>query len=75
MLPSTPLHLRRQRIHDAKGAGLRNRIRDHWHVPEAQADALLDAWAIVAAERGLMPSQANYWQDGEEWIQEQAKMR
>ena len=75
MLPSTSMDLRRRRIHDAQRAGLRNRIRDYWHVPEARADALLDAWAIVAAEQGLMPGQANYWQEGEEWIQEQAKMR
>jgi hypothetical protein len=66
------MDLRRQRIHDAQRAGLRNRIRDHWHVPEARADALLDAWEITASERGLAPGQAAYWQEGEKWVRAQA---
>ena len=46
------MDLRRQRIHEAQRAGLRNRIRDQWYVPEERANALLDAWEIVARERG-----------------------
>lgn len=69
------MDLRHQRIHEAQRAGLRNRIRDHWRVPEARADALLDAWAITASERGLVPGQATYWQEGEEWIRAQATKR
>jgi hypothetical protein len=69
------MDLRRQRIHDAQRAGLQNHIRDEWHVAEARAGALLDAWAITANERGLMPGQATYWQEGEEWIREHAKKR
>lgn len=71
MLPSVLMDLRRQRIHEAQRAGLRNRIRDHWHVPEARADALLDGWAIVAGERGLEPGQPGYWQEGEMWLRAQ----
>jgi hypothetical protein len=69
------MELRRQRITEAQRAGLRNRIRDEWHVPQTKADALLDAWAIEAKERGLEPGQGAHWQEGEEWIREQAKKR
>jgi hypothetical protein len=69
------MDLRRQRITEAQRAGLRNRIRDEWCVPEARADALLDAWAIEAKERGLEPGQGSYWQDGEAWIRERAEKR
>ena len=72
VLPSALMDLRRQRIHDAQKAGLRNRLRDHWHVPEARADALLDAWARTARERGLQLGQATYWQEGEEWLRTEA---
>ena len=65
------MDLRRQRIHDAQRAGLRNRIRDHWHVPGARADALLEAWAKTASERGLVPGQPSYWQEGEKWLRAQ----
>jgi hypothetical protein len=57
----------------AKRAGLRNRIRDEWHVPEAIADQLLDAWTIMAKQRGLKLDHVAYWRDGEEWIRERAK--
>ena len=73
MVPSASMDLRRQRIHEAQRAGLRNRIRDHWHVPEARADALLDSWATTASERGLMPGDASYWQEGEKWIRLRAE--
>jgi hypothetical protein len=69
------MELRRQRITEAQRAGLRNRVRDEWRVPEARADALLDAWAITAKERGLEPGQGAYWQEGEEWIRERAERR
>lgn len=65
------MDLRRSRIHDAQRAGLRNRIRDHWRIPEAKADALLEAWAIEATERGLQPGDSAYWRDGEAWIKDQ----
>ena len=67
------MDLRRQRIHEAQRTGLRNRIRDQWHVPEERANALLDAWEIVARERGLEPGQVGYWRESEEWIQQRAK--
>lgn len=67
------MELRRQRITEAKRAGLRNRIHDEWHVPEAIADQMLDAWAIMAKERGLKLDHVAYWRDGEEWIRERAK--
>jgi hypothetical protein len=69
------MDLRRQRITEAQRAGLRNRIRDEWRVPEARAEALLDAWAIAAKERGLEPGEVAYWRDGEEWIRERAEKR
>lgn len=66
------MDLRRQRIHEAQRTGLRNRIRDQWHVPEERANALLDAWEIVARERGLEPGQVGYWRESEEWIRERS---
>ncbi len=69
------MDLRRRRIHDAQRSGLRNRIRDHWHVPEAKADALLEAWAVEAAVRGLSPGQSDYWRDGEVWIRDRVDAR
>jgi hypothetical protein len=71
VLPSAPMDLRHQRIHDAQRAGLRNRIRDHWHVPEARADAMLEGWAKTASERGLVPGEPSYWQEGEKWLRAQ----
>jgi hypothetical protein len=65
------MELRRQRITEAQRTGLRNRIRDEWHVPEAKADALLDAWEITASERGLAAGQPTYWQEGEKWVRAQ----
>jgi hypothetical protein len=65
------MDLRRQRIHDAQRAGLRNRIRDHWHVPEARAYALLDASTIAAGQRRLEPGQPACWQEGEKWLRAQ----
>ena len=75
MLPSSLMELRRRRITEAQRAGLRNRIRDQWHVPEAKADAVLDAWAIEARERGPEPGQGSYWQDSEVWIGERLGRR
>lgn len=62
------MDLRRQRIHEAQRTGLRNRIRDQWHVPEERANALLDAWDQEAMKRFLPPGDAAYWRDGEAWI-------
>lgn len=75
LLPSTLMDLRRSRIHDAQRAGLRNRIRDHWHVSDGKADVLLEAWATEAKARGLEPGRSAYWQDGEVWIQAQIDAR
>ena len=69
------MELRRRRIGEAQRAGLRNRLRDQLHLPEVRADALLDEWTVRAAERGLTPSHAGFWQEGEEWIQEQVRKR
>ena len=65
------MDLRRSRIHEAQRAGLRNRVRDHWHVPEAKAGSLLEAWAAEATERGLKPGPSEYWREGEAWIRDQ----
>jgi hypothetical protein len=69
------VELRRQRIHDAQRTGLRNRIRDHWHVPEERANALIDAWDQEARGRLLEHSDPNYWRYAEAWIREQLKPR
>lgn len=69
------MDLRRQRIHEAQRTGLRNRIRDQWHVPEERANALLEAWAKTASERGLVPGQPSYWQEGEKWLRAEAAKR
>jgi hypothetical protein len=61
---------RRERILEAQRAGLRNRIRDQWHVSEGRADALLEAWATEATERGLKPGETGYWTAGEAWVRE-----
>ncbi len=65
------MDLRRSRIHEAQRAGLRNRIRDHWHVPAEKTDALLEAWSVEANGRGVDPGQSAYWQDGEALIRAQ----
>ena len=69
------MDLQSRRIHDAQRAGLRNRIRDHWHLPETRADALLDAWEITASDRGLASGQPTYWQEGEKWVRAQTTQR
>lgn len=69
------MDLQRSRIHEAQRAGLRNRIRDQWHVPEAKADSLLEAWAAEATERGLKPGQSEYWREGEAWIRDRVNGR
>lgn len=42
-----------QRIYEAKREGRRSRMVASWHVPEADADALLDAWDAEAGGREL----------------------
>jgi hypothetical protein len=69
------VELRRQRIHEAQRTGLRNRIRDHWHVPEERADALLDAWDREATRRSLSHEDPTYWHEAEGWIGAQLKHR
>lgn len=66
------MDLRRSRIHEAQRAEPRNRIRDHWRVPEAKADSLIEAWATEATVRGLQPGDSAYWRDGEAWIKDRA---
>jgi hypothetical protein len=67
--------LRRQRINEAQRTGLRNRIRDHWHVPEERANALIEAWDQEAAQRSLSPGQPTYWHDAEAWIRDRLEPR
>jgi hypothetical protein len=62
--------LRKERILAAQRIGLRNRIRDEWHVPEAEADALLVGWDDEARRRELAPDGATFWSDGAEWIRQ-----
>ena len=49
------------RIYQAKRAGLRGRMVSSWKVREADADALLDAWDIVASGMGLLRDDPRYW--------------
>jgi len=44
----------------------------HFRTP-SQTDQLLDAWAIMAKERGLKLDHVAYWRDGGEWIRERAR--
>ena len=69
------MDLRRQRIQEAQRTGFRNRIRDHWHVPEERADAVIKAWDQEARERLLQHGDPNYWRDAEVWIREQLQPR
>jgi hypothetical protein len=69
------MECRRQRIHEAQRTGLRNRIRDHWHVAEERADAVIEAWDQEARERLLQHCDPNYWRDAEVWIREQLEPR
>jgi hypothetical protein len=69
------MDLRRQRIHEAHQAGLRNRMRDGWHIPERRVDELLQAWTVEAARRGLPPSVAGYWAEAERWIRDALYIR
>ena len=69
------MELRRQRIQEAQRTGLRNRIRDQWHVAEQRADAVIEAWDQEARERLLQHSDPNYWRDAEVWIREQLETR
>jgi hypothetical protein len=57
-----------ERIYQAQRAGLKNRIRDEWHVLEERAASLLDEWDQEATRRGLAPGQNNYWPQAEAWI-------
>jgi hypothetical protein len=69
------MNLRGQRIHEAQRIGLRNRVRDEWHLLEERADALVDAWDQEAMNRFLTPGDAAYWRDGEAWIRERVDAR
>jgi hypothetical protein len=69
------MNVRGQRIHEAQRAGLKNRVRDHWHVPEERADGLIDAWDREAMQRSLPHGHPNYWSAAEAWIQEQLEPR
>jgi hypothetical protein len=63
---------RKRRIYEAQRAGLRNRMRDQWHIAETTADALIAAWESQAAIRSLSVDEATYWSDGEAWIRSRA---
>ena len=69
------VELRRQRIHHAQRTGLRNRIRDQWHLAEERADALIEAWDQEAQERLLRHSDPTSWRDAEVWIRERLEPR
>lgn len=64
------MELRRARIDEARRTGLRNRIRDEWHVPEHRADALLEAWAVEAASTGITTAASGYWGAAEGWVRD-----
>lgn len=59
-----------QRIFQAQRTGLRNRVRDDWHMSEELADAMLDEWDLQAASRGLSKRDPRYWDDAVRWIEE-----
>ncbi len=43
-----------------------------WHVAEATADQLLDAWDVEADARELARSDPRYWSEGEVWMRDMA---
>jgi hypothetical protein len=63
---------RRQRISDAQRAGLRNRLRDQWRLPEDRVERLLAEWESEASVRGLSKVADGYWATAETWLTEQA---
>lgn len=58
----------RERLDVAKRTGLRNRIRDEWHVCEELPDAMLAAWELEAPKAGLTPDDERSWSWAVEWI-------
>lgn len=68
------MELRRQRIHDAQRTGLRNRIRDQWHVAEERADALIEQWEQQSAP-SLRQEHLDYWAQAEAWIRGRVEPR
>jgi hypothetical protein len=62
--------LQRERINQAKLAGLRARIVDQWRQTESAADALLAEWEPEASTRGLDRREPAYLDEGAAWIAE-----
>lgn len=69
------MDLRRQRIHQAQRAGLRNRVRDQWRISEERADTLLDDWEAAAQAMSIVPGAVGYWDRGEKWLRERLDQR
>jgi hypothetical protein len=62
-----------ERIAFAMESGTRSRLTGELHLPLERADELLDAWALVAAERGLDRHDGAYWDDAWPWLAEHAR--
>jgi hypothetical protein len=60
----------RDRIYEAQRTGLRNRVRDEWHMSEELADAIVDQWDLQAASRALGRRDPRYWDEAAKWIEE-----
>lgn len=58
------------RIREAQCAGIRARLMGEWRQTEKQADALLEAWDAIAADRGLDPDSNAYRSEREAWLRE-----
>jgi hypothetical protein len=60
----------RQRIRDAKLAGVRNRLRDEVRMPEPQADAWVATWSSSDEAKALGEDAPGYWTRAWSWILE-----
>jgi hypothetical protein len=58
----------RQRIRDAKLAGVRNRLRDEVRIPEPQADAWIAIWSSSDEAKALGEDAPRYWTRAWTWI-------
>ena len=49
------------RIYQAERMGVRNRLRDEFHISEPNADKWVEAWEAEAERRGLDRDARDYW--------------
>ena len=60
-----------ERIDQAREDGIRNWLRDDRRVPNV--DALLAAWAVEAATRGIGRLDGAYWDQARPWLAERTR--